>query len=196
MKTLLCLCAALLLSSTAFAAPPRAEALANQPLRLGVELDLVQPFIPTVGIIKPKLSVNLWGTATGLRGDLVLGAFIRPGIEHDIVFTIHEYMLVAGYRQYLWRGLHLEALLDGGAAWGTNRFDGRRYETPTLFLETNVGYRFGFFEPGGVVSGRGPGFFIAPQFGTMTTLGVSSIGPRNGKPDWFLQGNLLVGVAF
>lgn len=165
--------------------------------RVGIELDAVQPFVPTVGIIKPKVSVSLWGTATGLRGDLVAGLYLRPNVEHDVVQTINEYMVVVGYRQYVWRGLHAELLLDVGAAWGTNRFDGRLYRTPTLFLDANVGYRFGFFEPGGIVPGDGPvGFFIAPQVGVIGSLGLSNIGPRGGKPDWFLQGSLLLGVSF
>jgi hypothetical protein len=178
------------------ATQPGESTIETRPLRFGVELDLVQPFLPTIHIIKPKVAFSLWGSPSGPRGDLIAGIYLRPHIEHDVVFTIDEYMLVAGYRQYVWRGLHAEVLLDAGLAWGTNRIDGQFYRTPTLFLEVNAGYRFGFFEPGGIVAGTGPGFFIAPQFGFLTSLGVSSIGPRGGKPDWFLQGNLLVGLAF
>lgn len=165
-------------AQTATAAPP------DRPL--GVELDLVQPFVPNANIIKPKLTARLWQSAS-LRGDLVLGAYIRPHIKHDVLYEIDEYMLVAGYRQYLWRGLHAEALIDGGLAWGTNRFDQQFYRTPTLFLDASVGYRFLFEDVG---------FYVAPQGGVIGSLGISSIGPRNGKPDWFLQGNLLVGYAF
>jgi hypothetical protein len=179
--------------------PEGVEAPAEEPApnRVGVEVDLVQPFIPTVHIIKPKLTVTLWGTATGLRGDLVIGAFIRPHVPHDILFTIDEYMGVLGYRQYFWRGIHAEVLLDAGAAWGRNRFDGRYYETATLFLDANAGYRFGFFEPGGIVPGDGDaGFYLTPQIGVLGNLGIADIGPRDGKPDWFLQGNLLLGLSF
>lgn len=185
---------ALLASLLLVAAPVRAEPPALH--RLGVELDAVQPFVPQVGIIKPKLTYALWGTATGLRGDLVVGLYLRPDVPHDVVKVINEYMLVAGYRQYFWRGLHAEVLLDTGLAWGTNRLDGQLYRTPTLFLDASLGYRFGFFEPGGLVPGDGPvGFFVAPQVGVLGSLGISSIGPRDGKPDWFLQGNLLLGVS-
>jgi hypothetical protein len=107
-------------------------------------------------------------------------------------------MLGVGYRQYLWRGFHLEALLEGGVAWGTNKVDGKDYVTPSLFGEVNAGYRFSFFEPGGFLyeGDDSLGFYIAPQFGLLFSLGVADIGPRNGHPDWFIQGNLLVGVSF
>lgn len=166
--------------------------------RFAVELDVVQPFFPTVNILKPKFSWTVWGTPGGLRGDLLGVLYVRPHIVHDVVETMDEYMLGVGYRQYFWRGLHLEVLLEGGVAWGTNRFDHRAYTTPTLFLEVNGGYRFGFFEPGGFffTGTEKVGFFVAPQLGTIIGLGVADIGPRNGKPDWFLQGNLLLGLSF
>jgi len=166
--------------------------------RFGFELDLVQPFIPTVGIIKPKFSWTVWGKPGGLRGDVLFALYIRPHIPHDILETIDEYMAGVGYRQYLWRGLHLEGLVLAGAAWGTNQFDGEDYTTAAVFAEANLGYRFGFWEPGGFRdrAHHTRGFYIAPQFGTIFSLGVADIGPRNGKPDWFLQGNLLVGASF
>lgn len=176
------------------ATPPRGGARHDW----GAEVDLVQPFVPTVHIIKPKLTRTLWGRLGASHGDLVVLAYVRPHIPHDIVDTIDEYMLGAGYRQYAWHGLHLEALLEAGVAWGTNKIDRRDYTTPTLFGEVNVGYRIGVSEPGGLAfEGReSVGFYVAPQFGTIFSLGVADIGPRDGKPDWFLQGNLLVGLSF
>lgn len=166
--------------------------------RWGVESEVVQPFIPTVNIVRLRGTYSTWGSSTGLRGDVVVGVYLRPGIEHDIVDRISEYQLSVGYRQYFWRGLHAEAGLDVGVAWGTNRFDGQFYRTPTLFLNTNVGYRFGFFEPGGFFEDRrsAVGFFIAPQAGVLTSLCIANIGPRNGKPDVFPQANLLIGLSF
>lgn len=161
-------------------------ARADQPRPWGAEIDLVQPFIPEVHIIKPKVTWTAWGDPGHLRGDLVLLLYARPHIRHDIVETIDEYMVGAGYRQYVWRGLHIESLIEAGVAWGTNRFDVRHYTTAALFGEVNVGYRLGV----------GESLYVAPQFGAIASLGVADIGPRDGKPDWFLQGNLLVGAAF
>jgi hypothetical protein len=171
----------------------------NNPVhKWGIEAEAIQPFLPTVNIFRIRGARSLWGTPVGLRGDLLLGAYLRPGIKHDVLNYIHEYQVSVGYRQYLWRGLHAEAGLDVGAAWGTNRFDSKRYTTATLFLNANVGYRFGFFEPGGFFENKksSVGVYAIPQFGVYAGLGVADIGPRNGKPDVFLQGNLVLGVSF
>lgn len=180
------------------ASPMSAEVDDLPPNRWGVELDVVQPFIPTVGIIRPKVALTLWGTATGFRGDLILGVYIRPHVEHDVLETIDEYMGTVGYRQYFWRGFHVEVLFEAGVAWGKNKFDGQDYETPVFFMSGNAGYRLGFFELGGLAGDeRSPvGFYVAPQIGVIGGVAGADIGPRNGKPDVFLQGNLIIGVSF
>jgi hypothetical protein len=171
--------------------------------RWGVETELIQPFIPTVHILQVRLTRTLWGELPHARGDVIVGFYARPDIEHDVVESISEYMGEIGYRHYFWRGLHAEALLFGGKAWGTNKFDGKYYSPTTLFASTNLGYRLDFFEPGGFSADRpgAVGFYVAAQVGLLTSAGylgldVNDIGPRDGKPDWFLQGNLLVGASF
>ena len=167
------------------------------PHRFGLEVEALQPLIPTVHILRARGTLLLWHLPGGLRGDLLLGFTIRPGIKHDVVDYIHEYQAGLGYRQYLWRGLHLEAGLDVGTAWGRNLVDGKQYRTATLFLNSNAGYRFGFFEPGGFFEDGGSlGFYVTPQVGVYSSLGVADIGPRNGKPDVFFQANLLLGLSF
>jgi hypothetical protein len=187
-----------LVSSLAWADEPPQQVQSPRLHRWGIEVEAIQPFLPTINIVRVRGSFSLWGTATGLRGDLLFGVYVRPNIEHDIVERISEYQVSVGYRQYVWRGLHAEVGLDAGYAFGRNIFDGREYRTPTLFLNTNIGYRFGFLEPGGFFENPSSpvGFFVIPQFGVLTGLGVADIGPRGGKPDVFLQGNLLLGVSF
>lgn len=182
----------------AFAQPEVAAAAPTPSFnRWGLELETIQPFFPTINIIRVRASYALWGQPGGLRGDLLLGIELRPNIVHDVVERISEYQIGPGYRQYFWKGLHAEVSLDVGLAWGTNRFDGQFYRTATVFLNTNVGYRFAFFEPGGFFEGALPvGLFIMPQGGLYTSLGVANIGPRGGKPDIFPQANLLIGVSF
>jgi hypothetical protein len=169
--------------------------------RWGIETELVQPLIPTVRIIQFRATRTLWGDASA-RGDLVVGAYLRPNIKHDVVKTISEYMAELGYRQYVWRGLHADAILAAGKAKGVNIVDGMTYDTPTLFGAVNAGYRLDFFTPDGLFpSNNSIGAYAIAQFGVLASLrpiglDVNDIGPRNGKPDWFLQGNLLVGVSF
>jgi hypothetical protein len=186
-----------LLPGNANAQPP-----ATAPHQWAIETELIQPFIPTVRIMQLRITRTVWG---GLhrRGDIVAGIYVRPNINHDVLESISEYMAEVGYRHYFWRGLHAEALLFAGKAWGTNKFDKKYYSTPSLFASTNVGYRLDFLEPGGLYADRAGavGFYAAAQFGVLTSLGylgldVNDIGPRNGKPDWFIQGNLLVGASW
>lgn len=166
--------------------------------RVAAEIDLLGPFIPEVRIIRPKVTIILWGALGKMRGDLVLGLYIRPHIRHDLLYRIDEYMATVGYRQYFWRGLHLEFMANVGAAWGTNRYDKKYYKTPTLFFDAQLGYRFDFFVPGGFLADKKHrfGFFVAPQAGVLFSGGISDIGPRRGKPDVFVSGTLSVGLIF
>ena len=187
-----------IVTATPYAAHAQEPKTALRTYRWGVEIDLVQPFIPTVHIIRPKVTRTLWRRSTNRRADLILGLYIRPHVAHDILETIDEYMGTVGYRQYLWQGFHLETMVNAGAAWGTNQLDGKKYTTASLFMDVNAGYRLGFFEPGGLIDegDKTAGFYVAAQAGVIFSLGVADIGPRDGKPDWFPQGNLLVGTSF
>jgi hypothetical protein len=161
----------------------------GEPRKWGIETELVQPFLPTVNIIRIQATYTLTSPEKR-RGDLLLGAYIRPNVEHDVVEKINEYMAVVGYRQYLWKGLNLEAKSNMGYAWGTrNLFDGKDYNTPTWFWETNIGYKFDFLKR------EKTNFYAIAQFGGIGNI-VADIGPRGGKPDNFIQGNLLVGIHF
>ena len=156
----------------------------------GIETELVQPFLPTIQIIRIQVTRTLTSPNASRKGDLILGIYIRPNVKHDVVEKINEYMAVVGYRQYFWKGLHLEAKSNMGYAWGTkNLVDGKDYNTPTWFWEANAGYKFEFSKKAKTI------FYLIPQFGGIGNL-IGDIGPRDGKPDIFIQGNLLLGVNF
>lgn len=156
----------------------------------GIETELFQPFYPTVQIIRIQATVTITPTDSKLKGDLILGVYIRPNVKHDVVEKINEYMLAIGYRQYFWKGLHLEAKSNMGYAWGTrNLIDNKDYETPTWFWEANVGYRFH------VITNKKSSIYLIPQFGGIGNI-VAHIGPRGGKPDNFLHGNIVLGIRF
>ncbi|MFM2269345.1 MAG: hypothetical protein RL757_2786 [Bacteroidota bacterium] len=165
----------------------------STPQKWGIETELVQPFLPTVGIVRLQGSYTV--TAPEKRqGDLLFGAYIRPNTKHDVVEKINEYMVILGYRQYFWKGLHVEAKANIGYAWGTkNLIDGKDYETATLFWETNVGYKFK------LTNKTTNSLYVIPQFGVLgNARGPSTvnIGPRGGKPDTFIQGGLTIGINF
>jgi hypothetical protein len=160
------------------------------PKKWGIETELVQPFLPTIAIIRIQATRTLTALDSKMKGDLIIGGYIRPNVKHDVVEKINEYMAVIGYRQYIWKNLHLEAKSNMGYAWGTkNLFDGKDYETPTWFWEANVGYKFN------VVKKEKVNWYVIPQFGFIGNI-VGDIGPRGGKTDNFPQGNLLIGINF
>jgi hypothetical protein len=164
------------------------------PKKWGLETELVQPFLPTVNIIRLQATRTLTAADSKRKGDLLLGMYIRPNVKHDVVEKINEYMLSAGYRQYFWKGLHLEAKANIGYAWGTkNLIDGKDYETSTFFYEANLGYKFDFLKK------QKSNLYAIPQFGVLGNAkgnNTTNIGPRGGKPDVFIQGGLLIGVNF
>jgi hypothetical protein len=165
----------------------------EKPKKWGIETELIQPFLENVGIIRIE-ATKIITARNKKRGDLILGAYIRPNVKHDVVEKINEYMLIAGYRQYFWKGLHVEAKANIGYAWGTkNLIDGKDYETSTIFWESNLGYKFN------VANKTKSSIYVIPQFGVLGNAkgnNTVNIGPRGGKSDTFIQGGLIIGVNF
>jgi hypothetical protein len=156
----------------------------------GVETELIQPFLPEVGIIRIQATKTITSSLKRNKGDLLLGAYIRPNVKHDIVEKINEYLLMVGYRKYFWKGLHAEAKSNIGYAWGTkNKIDGKDYNNFSWFWEANAGYKFDFAKK------QQSNLYVIPQFGILSSVS-SDIGPRGGKPDTFVQGSLLLGINF
>jgi hypothetical protein len=151
----------------------------------GLETELIQSFLPEVGIIRIQATKKIKAS-----GDLIIGAYIRPNVKHDIVEKINEYLFALGYRQYLWKGLHVEAKSNIGYAWGTkNKIDGKDYNNFSWFWEANTGYKFSFSKK------LHSNLYVIPQFGILSSIS-SDIGPRGGKSDTFIQGSLLFGINF
>ena len=85
-------------SSTAFA-----QMNLDAPKKWGIETELIQPFLPNVGIIRIVATNRLTATEKK-QGDLLIGVYIRPNVKHDVVEKINEYLFILGYRQYFWKG--------------------------------------------------------------------------------------------
>ncbi len=179
----------LLMSSQAFS-----QTSSDSPKKWGLETELVQPFLPTVNIVRLQATRTLTKPESKMKGDLLFGMYIRPNVKHDVVEKINEYMLILGYRQYFWKGLHLEGKANVGYAWGTkNLIDGKDYETSTIFWESNLGYKFN------LTNKTKSSLYVIPQFGVIGNAkgeNTVNIGPRGGKPDTFIQGGLVVGINF
>jgi hypothetical protein len=160
------------------------------PRKWGIETELIQPFLPNVGIFRIKALKTITAEGSKMPGDLIVGAYIRPNVKHDIVEKIDEYLFILGYRQYLWKGLHVEATSNIGYAAGTkNKIDGKDYNNFSWFWEANVGYKINFAHKDNF------NLYVIPQFGVISSISAD-IGPRGGKSDTFPQGNLVVGINF
>jgi hypothetical protein len=179
----------LLSSSQAFS-----QTSSDSPKKWGLETELVQPFLSTVNIVRLQATRTITKPESKMKGDLLFGMYIRPNVKHDVVEKINEYMLILGYRQYFWKGLHLEAKANVGYAWGTkNLIDGKDYKTSTIFWESNLGYKFN------LTNKTKSSLYLIPQFGIIGNAkgeNTVNIGPRGGKPDTFIQGSLIVGINF
>jgi hypothetical protein len=172
--------AILLLASKTFA-----QSNSGYQSKWGIETELIQPFLPEVGIYRIQVTRKIKAT-----GDLIIGAYIRPNVKHDIVEKINEYLFVLGYRQYFWKGLHIETKSNIGYAWGTkNKIDGKDYNNFSWFWEANAGYKFDF------AKNLHSNLYVIPQFGILSSISAD-IGPRGGKSDTFIQGSLLFGINF
>jgi hypothetical protein len=183
-------------ADAAAAEPALSSTAPPAPSRWGVEAELVQPFIPEVHILSARVTRTLWGAPGGPRGDLSLGVYARPRVAHNIVETIDEYLVSVGYRQYLWRGLHVEAAALAGWAWGeNNKIDGMDYSNPVLLVEGLAGYRVDLRAPVDSAGRPQLGFYVTPQVGGLAGV-ITDIGPRGGKSDLFVVGKLLAGVSF
>ncbi len=156
----------------------------------GIETELIQPVLPNVGIIRIQASKTITTANKKRRGDFLIGGYIRPNVKHDIVEKINEYLLMVGYRQYFGNAFHIEAKSNIGYAWGTkNKIDGKDYNNFSWFWEANTGYKINFAKK------QNSNLYIIPQFGILSSIS-SNIGPRGGKSDTFIQGNLLFGINF
>ena len=162
----------------------------NPERKWGIEADLLVPFVPTAEIITIRGSRTITGNPQDIHGDLMFGIYLRPNVEHDVVEEIDEYLLTLGYRQYLWKGLHLEAQSDMGYAWGwNNKVDGQDYEGFAWLIEGHAGYKF-LFSPK-----KAKSLYLLPQVGIIHGL-VTDIGPRGGKSDTFFSAKINLGFAF
>lgn len=191
MKTIL---TALMMTATLGGA--RAEPAA--PKATALELNVVWPFVPGVGIYQVRLTQHLWSAGT-MRGDLVVSLMGRPPQERAEEGEFAELGGGLGYRQYFIGGAHAElALYPTWARLSDNVVDGQTYEAFALTLEGYLGYRFVLSELG-VEAARH--WSVEPIATLQVGLGSNVLNtnpwPTTGDDgDLFFVGSLLIGVAF
>lgn len=140
---------------------------------LGVETDILWPFFP--GLTRTQATITLWQDGD-LRGDLLAGvnSFFPDDRETEGRFS--EYSIVTGYRQYLWKGLHVEFSQSTGMGVLDNHVsNGKSYTSYDWAVTGYVGYRFELaeFDPISVIKS----LYIIPQFGVENIIYKSNPWP-------------------
>lgn len=160
MKALLALCIASALGTSVFAQQMPTTS------GYGVETDILWPFFP--GLTRTQLTVTLWQNGD-MRGDLLAGVNVLFPNDRDTEGRFADYSVVTGYRQYLWKGLHVEYSQTTGLGVLQNHVTtGKTYRSFDWAATGYVGYKFEF------VNDK---FYIIPQFGVERVLYKSNPWP-------------------
>lgn len=180
------------------ASPALAPGSSADTRRGAVELNVLWPFIPGVGIYQGRGTAELWKTA-GIRGDAVVALNLRPPVDAADEGAFSEYGGGLGYRQYFWRGLHVElALYPTYARLEDNVVDGKTYQSFALTLEAYAGYRTLLSELGVASAASWPlEPLVNVQLGVGRNAYLSNPWPtRREDAPLFFVGSVLVGAAF
>lgn len=165
---------------------------------LGVELNLAWPLVPGVEMYQARGTARLW-SAGSLHGDLMFAVNVRPGVFRENEGTFREFGPGVGYRQFFWRGLHLElAAYPSFARLERNVVTGATYEAFALTVEVYGGYRLLLSELGFEAARGWPVEpLVTLQGGVGANVFLSNRWPT-ASPDapLFAVGSLLVGAAF
>jgi hypothetical protein len=180
------LIASLLFSSMALSAQTSLETP-----KWGAEFNVIWPFVPGVEIYTGKMTRTLWDNDRQ-RGDLTFGFLWRPGTDQDENADIfREVGLNLGYRQYIWKGWHVElAFYPSFATTEGNKVDGMDYQGLALTTEGYTGYQFRL---GG--KDRNRFWYLMPQAGIGWNP-YADLGPELESGGIFPTLNLQVGFAF
>ena len=95
-------------------------------------------------IYKAQLTYETWRRGEW-AGDVFAGVHIRPFEFREEEGDFANYALTFGYRQYVWRGLHVELYQAFGPGFNRNNTtDGQDYDSWDYEIGGLVGYRWEF----------------------------------------------------
>jgi hypothetical protein len=129
----------LLLSATALA---QEQAVSR---KWGAELNVLWPIFPG-NMYKGQLTYESWRKGD-LAGDVFAGFHIKPTEFREDEGYWANYALTFGYRQFFWKGLHLEwyNAIGPGFNW-KNAVDGKDYQSWDYEIGLLAGYRWEFLK--------------------------------------------------
>jgi len=161
MKNLiLFLLALLLLAPSIFAQKKQTES------KYGLETDILWPFFP--GATRTHFTVKLWQKGH-LRGDIYAGINVDFPQNRETEGRFADYSIASGYRQYFWKGLHVEYSQTTGLGVLQNHVTtGKTYNSFDCLATGYVGYKFEFAQKK---------FYVLPQFGVARVIYKSNPWP-------------------
>lgn len=122
--------------------------------KYSVETDILWPFL--VQTTRSHFVVNLWQKGQ-LSGDAYVGLNIDFPRERETEGRFADYSIASGYRQYFWKGLHLEFSQTTGLGVLQNHVTtGKTYNSFDWLISGYVGYKLEFAKKK---------FYVLPQFG-------------------------------
>lgn len=113
--------------------------------RWGAELNFLWPIFPG-NIYKAQVTYEAW-RKRNLAGDIYLGFHIRPFEYREAEGDFSNLALTFGYRQFFWKGFHLEVYQAFGPGFNRNNvIDGEDYDSWDYEVGGLLGYRWEFLK--------------------------------------------------
>lgn len=134
--------------------------------KYGLETDILWPFFP--GATRTHFTVKLWQKGH-LRGDIYAGINVDFPQNRETEGRFADYSIASGYRQYFWKGLHVEYSQTTGLGVLQNHVTtGKTYNSFDWLATGYVGYKFEFAQKK---------FYVLPQFGVARVIYKSNPWP-------------------
>lgn len=134
--------------------------------KYALETDILWPFFP--GATRTHFTIKLWQKGH-LRGDVYAGLNIDFPADRETEGRFADYSLASGYRQYFWKGLHVEFSQTTGLGVLQNHVTtGKTYNSFDWLATGYIGYKFEFARKK---------LYIIPQFGVARVIYKSNPWP-------------------
>ena len=149
-----------LISTSSFAQTEQKES------KYGIETDILWPIV--VPSTRTHFTIKLWEKGN-LRGDAYVGLSIDFPRDRATEGRFADYSIASGYRQYFWKGFHLEYSQTTGMGVLQNHVTtGKDYKSFDWLVTGYIGYKFEFAKKK---------LYILPQFGVAGVIYKSNPWP-------------------
>jgi hypothetical protein len=134
--------------------------------KYGLETDILWPFFP--GATRTHFTIKLWQKGD-LRGDIYVGVNVDFPQNRETEGRFADYSIASGYRQYFWKGFHVEFSQTTGLGVLQNHVTtGKTYRSLDWLITGYAGYKFEFARKK---------FYVLPQFGVAGVIYKSNPWP-------------------